>query len=80
MKIITLGNCCKKSKQNHENAVIAAKNCGVEEPVNIGDMNEILRYGVMATPALVIDGKVVATGRMLSVEQIEKIINDHTQR
>lgn len=80
MKIITLGNCCKKSKQNHENAVIAAKNCGVEEPVNIGDMNEILRYGVMATPALVIDGKVVATGRMLSVEQIEKIINDHIQR
>ena len=27
MKIITLGSCCKKSKQNHENAVIAAKNC-----------------------------------------------------
>ncbi len=80
MKIITLGNCCKKSKQNHENAVIAAKNCGVEEPINVGDMNEILRYGVMATPALVIDGKVVATGRMLSVEQIEKIINDHIQR
>lgn len=80
MKIITLGNCCKKSKQNHENAVIAAKNCGVEEPINIGDMNEILRYGVMTTPALVIDGKVVATGRMLSVEQIEKIINDHIQR
>lgn len=76
MKIITLGNCCKKSKQNHENAVIAAKNCGVEEPVNVSDMNEILRYGVMMTRALVIDGKVVATGRMLSVEQIEKLIKE----
>ncbi len=76
MKIITLGNCCKKSKQNHENAVIAAKNCGVEEPVNISDMNEILRYGVMMTPALVIDEKVVSTGRMLSVEQIEKLIKE----
>lgn len=77
MKIITLGNCCKKSKQNHENAVIAAKNCGVEEPVNVSDMNEILRYGVMMTPALVIDEKVVSTGRMLSVEQIEKLIKEH---
>lgn len=76
MKIITLGGCCKKSKQNHENAVIAAKNCGVDEPVNIGDAMEILKYGVMSTPALVIDGKVVATGRMLSVEQIEKLIKD----
>lgn len=33
MKLITLGYCCKESKQNHENAVIAAKNCGVDEPV-----------------------------------------------
>ncbi|MGN0812400.1 MAG: thioredoxin family protein [Candidatus Coproplasma sp.] len=76
MKIITLGNCCKKSKLNHENAVIAAKNCGVDEPVNIGDITEIMKYGVMATPALVIDGKVVAMGRTLSVEQIEKLIKD----
>lgn len=76
MKITTLGNCCKKSKQNHENAVIAAKNCGVDEPVNIGDTMEIMKYGVMSTPALVIDGKVIAMGRMLSVEQIEKLIKD----
>lgn len=77
MKIITLGNCCKKSQQNHQNAVEAAKKCGIAEPVeNIGDMGEIMKYGVMSTPALVIDGKVVAMGRMLSVEQIEKLIKD----
>ena len=35
-----------------------------------------MKYGVMATPALVIDGKVVSMGRMLSVEQIEKLIKD----
>ena len=80
MKIITLGNCCKKSKKNHENAVIAAQNCGVTEPVvNIGEIAEMMKYGVMATPALVIDGKVVATGRMLSVGQIEKLIRDRIQ-
>lgn len=76
MKIVTLGNCCKKSLQNHQNAVTAAKNCGVDAPVNVGDINEIMRYGVMATPALVIDGKVVATGRVLSAEQIEKLIKE----
>lgn len=37
---------------------------------------EIMKYGVMSTPALVIDGKVVTMGRMLSVEQIEKLIKD----
>lgn len=76
MKIITLGSCCKKSKQNHENAVIAARNCGAEEPTNVGDINEIMRYGVMSTPALVIDGKVVSTGKLLTVEQIEKLIKE----
>lgn len=76
MKIITLGSCCKKSKQNHENAVMAARNCGVDEPVNISDTMEIMKYGVMSTPALVIDGKVVAMGRLLSVEQIESLIKD----
>ncbi|MFA6866361.1 MAG: thioredoxin family protein [Clostridia bacterium] len=76
MKIITLGSCCKKSTQNHANAVIATKNCGVDEPINVGDIKEIMKYGVMSTPALVIDNKVVAMGRMLSVEQIEKLIKD----
>lgn len=74
MKIITLGNCCGKSKKNHANAIIAAENCGVEPPENIGDIKEIIKYGVMATPALVIDGKVVASGSALSVGQIEKLI------
>ena len=74
MKLITLGYCCKKSKQNHENAVIAAKNCGIEPPVNISNTMEIMKYGVMSLPGIVIDGKVVAMGRMLSVAQIEALI------
>lgn len=80
MKIITLGYCCKKSRQTHENAVVAAKNCGVEEPINISDIREILRYGVMSTPAIVIDGKVVSAGRMLSAEQIETLIKEQIKR
>lgn len=74
MQIVTLGHCCKKSVQNHENAVQAARICGVDAPINVSDMQQIMQYGVMMTPGLVIDGKVVATGRVLTVEQIvEKI-------
>ena len=76
MKMITLGSGGKQSKQNHENAVIAAKNCGVDEPINVSDTMEIMKFGVMSTPALVIDGKVVAMGRLLSVEQIETLIKE----
>jgi predicted thioredoxin/glutaredoxin len=55
--------------------VIAAKNCAVlEEVVNIGDIKDIMKFGVMSTPAIVIDGKVVSMGKALSVEQIEKRI------
>lgn len=50
----------------------------MEEPVNVSDINEILKYGVMMTPALVIDGTVVSTGRMLSVEQIENLIRERS--
>ena len=76
MQILTFGNCCKKSKQNHLNAVEAAKNCGItEEVVNVSDMSEMMKYGIMSNPAIVIASKPVSTGRMFSVEQIEKMIN-----
>ena len=77
MKIIALGGCCSKSQQNFENAKIAAKKCGITDEVkHEKDMEKIMSYGVMATPALVIDNKIVAMGRMLTVDQIEKMIKD----
>ena len=74
MKIVTLGNCCKNAKDNHKNACIAAKNCGVDEPENIGDLREMRNLGILATPSLLIDGEAVAIGKMLSVAEIEKLI------
>lgn len=74
MKIYTLGGCCKKSSLNHENTVAAAKKLGVDAPINIKDQEEIMAYGVMSTPGLVIDGKVVSTGRLLTIEQAEELI------
>lgn len=76
MKIQALGGCCKNSTLNYENAVKAAKLCNIENEVeNIKDMKDILKLGVMKTPGLVINGKVVSSGRVLSVDKIVELIN-----
>ncbi len=76
MKIQALGGCCKNSTLNYKNAVKAAKICNIENEVeNIKDMKDILRLGVMRTPGLVINGKVVSSGRVLSVDKIVELIN-----
>jgi len=53
----------------------AAKNLGIEaEFEKVTDMKAIVSYGVMRTPALVVDAKVVSSGRVLSVNEAEKLI------
>lgn len=75
MRIITLGACCKKSAQFYENTKIAVKQMGLEVEVeNTGDMMEIAKYGVMQTPALVVDNKVLVYGKLLKPEQIIELI------
>lgn len=76
MKILTLGNCCKKSQQNHQNTLDAVKNLGLADVSveNTGDWSVIGKYGVMSTPAIVVDDKVICSGKLLPTEQIEKLI------
>ena len=75
MDIKVLGACCKKSAETFENAKLAVAEMGLDVEVeNIGDVVEISKYGVMSTPALVIDGKVVSYGKLLKPKDIIKII------
>lgn len=75
MKIQTLGGCCKKSAANHEEVVEAVKELGLDVTVeNVSDVNEIINLGVLATPGLVIDGKVLSAGRSLNVNQAKELI------
>lgn len=75
MDIIVLGACCKKSDQMFENTKIAVVRMGLNVEVkNIGDMIEIAKYGVMSTPALVVNGKVLSYGKLLTPDQIIKHI------
>ncbi len=71
MKIEVLGAGCAKCKTLEENTKLAlAKIGGFHEVKKVEDIVEIMNYGVMSTPALVIDGIVVSSGKLLSVEEI----------
>ena len=75
-RFIVLGACCKKSQQTFENAKQAVKELGfADEVINIGDDIEIAKYGVMQTPALVIDNKVVSYGKLLSASEVKTLID-----
>lgn len=75
MKIKVLGACCKKSTETFENTKLAVKEMGLDVEVeNIGDIVEIAKYGVMTTPAIVIDEKVVSYGKLLKPADVKKII------
>lgn len=74
-RFIVLGACCQKSKDTFDNVKTAVKEMGFDDEVlNIGDNLEIAKYGVMSTPALVIDSKVVSSGQLLEVKDVKRLV------
>lgn len=74
-KIKVLGSGCAKCMTLEENVKQALSDLGQEISIeHVTDFTEIASYGVMSTPALVIDGKVVSFGKVLTVEEVKKII------
>lgn len=75
MKIQILGTGCQKCKTLAENAEIAAKELGLDyELEKVTDIGQIMGFRVMMTPALAVDGKVKAVGKVLSPENIKKLL------
>lgn len=75
IKIQILGTGCAKCKKLAENAEAAAKELGIEYQLEkIMQISEILKFGVMSTPALAVDGKVKVSGKLLSPEDIKKFL------
>ena len=73
MKIQILGTGCPKCKKVAEVAEKAVAEIGVEaEIVKVTDINEIMNFGVMMTPALAIDGDVKVSGKIPSIEQVKE--------
>lgn len=76
MIIKILGSGCKSCVTLGENTKIALEELGREAKiVKVTDMKDIMAYGIMSTPALVIDEKVVSYGKVLKPKDIVKILN-----
>jgi small redox-active disulfide protein 2 len=73
-KIQILGTGCPKCKKLAEAAEQAAKELGIEyEMEKVTKISDIMKFGVMVTPALVVDGKVKVAGKVPTVEEIKKL-------
>ena len=75
MKIQILGTGCAKCEKLAQMADSAAKELGIEyELIKVKDINEIMAFGVMMTPALAVDGTVKVAGRVPTVDEIKKML------
>jgi len=71
-----LGPGCPKCKMLAANAQEAVKTLGTDaEITKVENIDEIIKYGVMVTPALVVDEVVKSAGKVLAVEEVKKIIS-----
>ena len=75
MKIEVLGTGCSKCKMLYENVKKALEEIGKDaEVIKIEDIPTIMKYGVMSTPALVVDGKVLFSGKVASAGEIKDLL------
>lgn len=76
MKIQILGTGCAKCQQLAANAEAAVSELGIAyELVKVTDIAEIVRFGVMATPALAVDGKVKLVGKVATPAEIRALLS-----
>ena len=74
-KLQILGTGCPKCRKLAENAEAAAKALGIEHEITkVTDINEIMKFGVMMTPALAVDGQVKVVGKVPSPDEIKKML------
>lgn len=75
MVIKILGSGCPKCKQLERNVREALKLAGIDAQIEkVKDLSEIMKHNVFMIPTLIIDGEVKSVGRVLSIEQIKRLI------
>ncbi len=75
VKIQVLGTGCANCKQLTANAEKAVAELGLGVPVEkVEEIREIMKFKVMSTPALVVDGKVVSAGKLLASDEVKRIL------
>ena len=75
MEIKILGTGCAKCKSLEKNAIEAVNQLGVDANISkVEDIMKIMQYGVMTTPALVVDEKIVVKGKVSSVNELKELL------
>jgi small redox-active disulfide protein 2 len=74
MEIKILGSGCKKCHQLEKNVRDTVEKLQISADIeHISDIERIIGYGVMSTPALVLDNKVISSGKVLKAKELESI-------
>jgi len=80
MKIQILGTGCPKCKALTEAAEHAAKDLGIAYEIEkVTDIEKIMSFGVMMTPALVVDGDVKVVGKIPAADELKKILSNEAK-
>lgn len=78
MKVQILGPGCPKCKLLAENVERALRDNGIQADVEkVTSIQEIMKFGVMMTPALAVNGKVVSSGKVLSPQEIGRLLTPY---
>lgn len=78
MEIKVLGTGCPKCKTLEKNTRDAVTELGLEATISkVEDIVDIMSYGIMSTPALVINGKVAEKGRVPSTDEIKELLSNN---
>lgn len=77
MEIKVLGTGCAKCKSLEKATIQAVTEAGIDATITkVEDFLEIMKLGVMTTPALVVDGKVLVKGRVPSVSELKELLTN----
>jgi small redox-active disulfide protein 2 len=75
-KLQILGTGCPSCQKLAANTVAAAESSSIEyELEKVTDIGDIMKFGVMVTPALAVDGEVKVVGKVPSVEELQKLLS-----
>lgn len=79
MNIKVIGSGCPDCSKLYDNTIAALQELGIEAEVEkIGDLIEIVKLGVLSAPSLMIDGKLVVSGKVAGQKEIAKLLKKHS--
>ncbi len=79
MDIKILGSGCTKCKTLENNTKEAVKNLNINGKIEkVDDFEKIMEFGVMLTPALVVNNKVISSGKLLKTDEIETLLSSYS--